>query len=414
MQGETMIKRRLSWITSVIGASVLVTGVFVSVGGSVASAAKAPYVIGMSNDLSGPIAPSGQQGLAGLETYVQYLNSIGGVNGRKIDLVSLDDQSNPALGRSDYQELAEKKALVMFGCVYTSVCQAAAPLIKTFHVPIIAEGGPNNLLFPAVNDFYSNDLPQGAQTIAMAEEIKVLAAAEKVTNVKIAWIGVNTASDLDGITSLKAFIATQPGWSFVGEQFVPFVVTDASSEAQAIAADNPNFVVTFHNDANIIPVVDALRQAGVTAPVINPTAGSADSTFEALKGNFIAWRTYVSPSDTGIAAVATMLQRADKFHESKEAIGSYFTQGYVDGMIVQAALKKCGAKCNSGKQFNAALQTLHSFNSQGLSAGQLGFSKTRHVLNYSAWFFQWSATQDRAVKISNPITVTPAQIKSLG
>jgi hypothetical protein len=33
-------------------------------------AASGPYVIGMSNDLSGPISALGLQGLAGLNTYI--------------------------------------------------------------------------------------------------------------------------------------------------------------------------------------------------------------------------------------------------------------------------------------------------------------------------------------------------------
>jgi len=378
---------------------------------SSSSSASGPYVIGMSNDLSGPISALGLQGAAGLQTYVDYLNANGGVNGRKIDLITLDDQSNPALGRTDYLELAEKKALVMTGCVYTAVCQAAAPLVGRYKVPIISEGGPNNDLFPAQPYLYSNDLPQGLQPIVMVDEVAALAKAAHISDVRLAWIGANTAADVDGVNTLKALVKQHPGWSFVGEQYLPLAVTNAAPEAQAIAADKPNFIIGLHNDANIVPTVEALRTAGVTAPVIGVAAGSADSTFQALKGNYIAWRTYVSPSETNIPAVAIMRQQAAKYGQTKELIGSYFTQGYVEGMLIQAALEKCGPDCDTGVQFNAALQQLPSFNAEGLSAPPLGFSTTQHVLNLSAWFYQWSTTQNQAVQISGSITVTPAEIQ---
>ena len=95
-----------------------------------------------------------------------------------------------------------------------------------------------------------------------------------------------------------------------------------------------------------------------------------------------------------------MRQRASKYGELKQATGAYFTQGYVAGMLVQAALKKCGVNCDTGTQFNTALQKLTSFNADGLSAPPLGLSPTRHVLNLSAWFFQWSASQNKVVQIS--------------
>jgi ABC-type branched-subunit amino acid transport system substrate-binding protein len=411
-----MGKGRLVGLCSLIAVAGLLAAACGSSGGNKSShgATSAPYVIGMSNDLSGPIAPLGQQGLAGMQTYIDYLNANGGVNGRKIDFISLDDQSNPALGRSDYQELAEKKALVMFGCVYTAVCQAAAPLVSQYKVPIVSEGGPDNDLFPAKPYLYSNDLAQGLQPIVMVDEVAALAKAAGITKVRLAWIGANTASDLDGVTTLKNMVKARPGWSMVGVQLLPLSVTNAAPEAQALAADKPNFIIGVHNDANIIPTVQALRAAGVTAPVINVTAGSADATFQALKGNFIAWRTYVSPTQTDIPAVVTMRQRATKYGELKQATGSYFTQGYVAGLLVQAALEKCGANCDTGVEFNTALQKLTSFDADGLSAAPLGFSPTRHVLNLSAWFFQWSTSQNKVVAISPPLVVSPAQIKQFG
>ena len=406
-----MGKRRLVALSGLLALAGMVAAACGSSGsGGSAGETSGPYVIGMSNDQSGPISALGLQGAAGLHTYIDYLNANGGVNGRKIDFISLDDQSNPALGRTDYQELAEKKALVMTGCVYTAVCQAAAPLVSQYKIPIISEGGPNNDLFPAKPYLYSNDLPQGLQPIVMVDEVAALAKAAHITKVRLAWIGANTASDNDGVTTLRQLVAQRPGWSLVGVEELPLTVTDASPEAQALAGDKPNFIIGVHNDANIIPTVEALRTAGVTAPVVNVTAGSSDSTFQTLKGNFIAWRTYASPSDPAIPAAATMLQRAAKYGEQKEATGSYFTQGYVEGMLIQAALEKCGKDCSTGEQFNAALQKVTSLNADGLSAPPLGFGPTRHVLNLSAVFYQWSTTKNAATAISGSITVTPAEI----
>ena len=143
------------------------------------------------------------------------------MNGRKINLVSLDDQSNPALGRSDYLELAQKKALAMFGCVYTAVCQAAAPLAGEYKVPIVSEGGTDSDLFPAKPYLYSNDLPQGLQPVVMVDEVAALAKAAHITKVRLAWIGANTSPTReDGVATLKKLVKDHP-WLVSGRCPVP-------------------------------------------------------------------------------------------------------------------------------------------------------------------------------------------------
>jgi hypothetical protein len=99
-----MSKRRLVALTGFLSLAGLLADACSSSGSGHASG---PYLIGMSDDMSGPISPLDQEGAAGRQTYVDCLNASGGVNGRGVDLISLNNESNPALGRSDYQELAE-------------------------------------------------------------------------------------------------------------------------------------------------------------------------------------------------------------------------------------------------------------------------------------------------------------------
>jgi branched-chain amino acid transport system substrate-binding protein len=52
--------------------------------------------IGMVNALSGPTAGLGQGIKAGSEAYFKKVNAAGGVNGRKITVISEDDGYDPA------------------------------------------------------------------------------------------------------------------------------------------------------------------------------------------------------------------------------------------------------------------------------------------------------------------------------
>src|SRR5438128_5406531 len=76
--------------------------------------------IGMANALSGPAAGLGTHVKAGAVDYFSKINAAGGVNGRKIKLVSLDDGHEPERCIAATRKLLdEDKVLALFGFVGT-------------------------------------------------------------------------------------------------------------------------------------------------------------------------------------------------------------------------------------------------------------------------------------------------------
>src|SRR2546428_14137708 len=53
-------------------------------------------VLGQSVALTGPASQLGNQMRNGVRAYLDYVNEQGGVHGRKIELITLDDGSEPA------------------------------------------------------------------------------------------------------------------------------------------------------------------------------------------------------------------------------------------------------------------------------------------------------------------------------
>ena len=95
-------------------------------------------VIGQSAALSGPAEALGKEMKAGAEAYFKVVNDAGGVNGRKIKLVSLDDGYEPDRAKANTQKLiAEEKVLALFGYVGTPTSNAALPLFTEAKVPFI-------------------------------------------------------------------------------------------------------------------------------------------------------------------------------------------------------------------------------------------------------------------------------------
>src|ERR1700736_541153 len=87
-------------------------------------------VLGMSTVLSGPAADLGKDMLKGVLAGLERANRGGGVNGRKLRLIALDDGYEPARTAPNMRQLIEQeKVLAIIGNVGTPTAIAALPIV---------------------------------------------------------------------------------------------------------------------------------------------------------------------------------------------------------------------------------------------------------------------------------------------
>lgn len=78
-------------------------------------AAQAQLLIGQTAGFSGPVAAGVKETTDGAKLYLDAVNARGGVNGQKIELISLDDKFDPKLAADNARELiVDKKVLALF------------------------------------------------------------------------------------------------------------------------------------------------------------------------------------------------------------------------------------------------------------------------------------------------------------
>src|SRR5262252_7526565 len=91
--------------------------------------AKAPIIIGWAFDGSGDMAPFDGPALAAAKLEVNKLNAKGGVNGRKLQILTCDTQGNKAdVAKACALRLLSQKAAVLF---VTCDVELAAPVVTT-------------------------------------------------------------------------------------------------------------------------------------------------------------------------------------------------------------------------------------------------------------------------------------------
>src|SRR5919198_5619538 len=94
-----------------------------------ASSAKKPITIGWAFDGNGAMAPFDGPALAAAKLRVNQINAKGGVNGRKLEMLTCDTQGNKAdVAKACALRLLGEKAAVLFT---TCDVELAAPVVET-------------------------------------------------------------------------------------------------------------------------------------------------------------------------------------------------------------------------------------------------------------------------------------------
>lgn len=98
----------------------------------------AKIMIGMSTALSGASADLGTNVKAGVEAYFASVNKSGGVHGRALELVAIDDGYEPDKSAANTRKLIEQdKVFALLGYVGTPTAKAAVPVAAKADVPYL-------------------------------------------------------------------------------------------------------------------------------------------------------------------------------------------------------------------------------------------------------------------------------------
>ena len=102
------------------------------------TAALAPLVIGQTGPLTGEGGLYGQRMHAGIAVAIAEQNAAGGINGRNITLISLDDGYDPVPAQNNVRQLLDvHNVLLLAGVSGTPIAYALMPLILQHKLPYI-------------------------------------------------------------------------------------------------------------------------------------------------------------------------------------------------------------------------------------------------------------------------------------
>jgi ABC-type branched-subunit amino acid transport system substrate-binding protein len=317
--------------------------------------------IGMANALTGPTAGLGLGVKAGSEAYFKKVNAAGGINGRKITLVSEDDGYDPPRTASATEKLIKKDGVfALFGYVGTPTSKAAMSLVTDNDIPFFAPFTGAEFLRTPINKNVFNIRSSYFNEIELQVE-------RLVTDAGVTKIGLFYQEDTYGKVGKEGLqLALQRRkMTMAGEGHYLRNTEDVDAGLAALIAAKPEAVLMVGTYKACAELVKKASAAGFKPKFFNlsfvGTANFIKAAGEVAEGVYIT-QVVPSPFDESLPIVK-------QYHADMKAAGAgdadYTSfEGYINAVALVEGLKKAGPDLTRAS-FLAALEKL-SVNLGGL------------------------------------------------
>jgi branched-chain amino acid transport system substrate-binding protein len=236
-----------------------------------ASAAK-PFKIGIVASLTGGFASAAQDTIEGYKAW----EKVRGLPGKKIKLVTLDDETNPVAASNAFRRLASDKSIkLIYLFIPSSSCLAVKSLASEFKVPIISGGAadaigrpPNPWVFkvaPGVRDFM----------------IVLVNYAKKKGYKRLATLNSTDAFGQAEINNLKE-LAPKAGLKIVDAESFNVEDTNFNAQLTRIRASKPDIIYNGASGRAAILTFKQIKQMGLKAPLVVTQAAISKAFFKAI------------------------------------------------------------------------------------------------------------------------------------
>jgi branched-chain amino acid transport system substrate-binding protein len=234
-----------------------------------AGAGSGDILVGEYGSLTGPQATFGQSTHNGIMMAMDEVNAAGGINGRKIKVLTEDDQSKQEEAANAVTKLiSQNSVLAVIGEVASSNSLAAAPICQSNKVPMISPSSTNDAVTQKGDYIFRVCFTDSYQGEALGSYV---AGQLKVSNAAVRRAAVLTDVKSDYSTGLAAQFEktfTSKGGQIVGRQSYANGDSDFRSQLTAVKAAKPQilFVPGYYTDIGQIAI--QARDLGITQPMV--------------------------------------------------------------------------------------------------------------------------------------------------
>ena len=323
--------------------------------------------LGQSTALSGPLGDLGQEVLKGSKAYFDALNARGGINGRKIVLISKDDAYDPKKTVENVEAfIAGGETFALFGTFGTPNNEALIPVALKAGMPVLMPytGAPSIRKPELVGVFNLR--------ASYADEAEKL--IQHLTTIGFKKIGIAYQNNSFGKEVLTAATAAleQRQLKPVAAVSVENNASDAAAAATKLLAAQPDALVLGLAGKPTIEVIKNVNQSrkGLQMYALSVLATVGNLKALGNDGSGVAISQVVPfPSNTVMPLVRDY-QQAMKAAGVNE-FSHLSLEGYLNARVVAEGIRRAGRNLSR----ESLITSLQSINRMDMGGMEIGFGK---------------------------------------
>jgi ABC-type branched-subunit amino acid transport system substrate-binding protein len=300
-------------------------------------------VIGQSIALTGPGSALANAFHDGAKLYFDRINAAGGVNGRKIELVTLDDRANAKLTAENTKKLLDQGVFALFGYYGSPQVTAMYPMIKDGDTVLFAPMAAADEFHGAnYTNLYSIRPGYAEEAAAIMKHAETLGMAKK--------FGFLHASDGESLAALDSAERTMTS---MGANVVSNMAYQSGAVASAVdkvVAASPQSVLVMGDANSAANAIRDLRAKNFRGPIYGFSNTGESLLAEELgkEGAGVVVVRVVPKSDTArVPVVRELMQDAQTAKLGKTNV--YMLEGYLAARAFTEAFRRSGAQPSRAK-----------------------------------------------------------------
>lgn len=326
--------------------------------------------IGQPSGFTGSVATGVKENTAGAKLYFDAVNVRGGIHGQPVELVSMDDQFDPATTVEVARRLIKQQGvLALFLNRGTPHALALLPLLAEYRVPLVGPSTGAMALHDPVNPWVFN-----VRAPYQQEAIKAIKHLASIGIARIAVLQTDDSFGADAAAGAEKGFAAAALKPVLLHKF-PREKPDFSALASKVVQSDAQAVLFIGSSATVAGGVKALRVAGSSAQVVtlsnNASEGFIKLLGEHARGVIV---TQVFPNER--ALTYPLIKEAQQLAKAKGLTGvsPAMMEGFAAAKVLVEGLRRAGTK-PTPERLREALEGMNKYDIGGLD---ISYSPTDH------------------------------------
>jgi branched-chain amino acid transport system substrate-binding protein len=303
------------------------------------AAAASSWLVGQSAPRAGVVGAVSAETTSGARLYFDHLNSKGGVHGRPIELLSLDDGQDPKRTAQNTQLFIDKGAVALTLYRSTPSIAAALPLAAKAGVAFIgAQTGPTILYEPAQAEVFNT---------RSRYKDEVVRAVNFFAELDFRRVGALVASDAFGHDVMAGLLPAMANANadLVAQPTIDNRTADVTQQVEVLRKAKPQVVLLICNATAAAQFVKAARNADMRATFVALSNSSSASFVKDLgpaARGVVVTQVVPTPYSSRVRVVSDFRQVVAQQGAAAPALSHATLQGFITAKFIHELIRRAG------------------------------------------------------------------------